>query len=179
MMSIGRRITTAALCALLTASPLVGCASTAQKADDDAAKLEEMYKELEQETEFRGKKVPYSRQGAYTLTFGEGDLLPFGQDPTAEAGASNDAEANNAEANSANANNGEMGSEGGAAQQQGEKAQKRQRRRPGDRAGQKAQQQPKPQQPKPQQQQQKVEVTPAHVERALDDGAFIYSPADD
>ena len=32
---------------------------------------------------------------------------------------------------------------------------------------------------KPQQQQQKVEVTPAHVERALDDGAFIYSPADD
>ena len=33
--------------------------------------------------------------------------------------------------------------------------------------------------PKPQQQQQKVEVTPAHVERALDDGAFIYSPADD
>ena len=33
--------------------------------------------------------------------------------------------------------------------------------------------------PKQQQRRQKVEVTPAHVERALDDGAFIYSPADD
>ena len=35
--------------------------------------------------------------------------------------------------------------------------------------------------PKPaqQQQQQKVVVTPEHIERALDDGAFIYSPADD
>ena len=30
-----------------------------------------------------------------------------------------------------------------------------------------------------QQQQQKVEVTPAHVERALDEGAFIYSPVDE
>lgn len=125
MMSIGRRITTAALCALLTASPLVGCASTAQKADNDAAKLEEMYKELEQQTEFRGKKVPYSRQGTYTLTFGEGDLLPFGQDPMASADANSaDANASNAEANAnnADASNGEMGTEGGAAQQQNEKA---------------------------------------------------------
>ena len=81
MMSIGKRITTAALCALLTASPLVGCASTAQKADSDAAKLEEMYKELEQQTEFRGKKVPYSRQGTYTLTFGEGGPAPLRPGP--------------------------------------------------------------------------------------------------
>lgn len=33
--------------------------------------------------------------------------------------------------------------------------------------------------PRPQQHQQKVVVTPAHVERALDEGAFIYSPADE
>lgn len=33
--------------------------------------------------------------------------------------------------------------------------------------------------PKQQQRRQKVEVTPAHIERALDEGAFIYSPADE
>jgi hypothetical protein len=33
--------------------------------------------------------------------------------------------------------------------------------------------------PKPRERRQKVVVTPAHVERALDEGAFIYSLADD
>ena len=80
MLFSGKKIVTAALCALLAASPLVGCAGNAKKADDAAAKKEEAYKEGE-EADFKGKRVPYSGQGTYTVTFGEADLLALGQDP--------------------------------------------------------------------------------------------------
>ena len=93
MTSVGKRAVTTALCALLAVSPLVGCASDAKKADDASAKKEEAFKEVE-EPEFKGKKVPYSRQGAYTVTFGEGDLLALDQDPyTGESLAAGDGEA--------------------------------------------------------------------------------------
>lgn len=111
--SIGTRIVAATLCTLLSISPLVGCASTAQNANNATTEQENMYKGGE-ETEFKGKKVPYSKQGAYTVTLGEGDFLPF-----EEGEAGSDANA------TAEKNKSEMGTEPNAnnvAEQQNEKA---------------------------------------------------------
>ena len=57
MRSVGKRVVTTALCALLAVSPLVGCASDAKKADSQSASSEEAYKEAE-ELEFRARRSP-------------------------------------------------------------------------------------------------------------------------
>ncbi len=75
MVSTGRRLVAVALSALLAVSPLVGCASTAQNANDEAAEQEDMVKEGEEEEGMPGKTVPYDSKGEYMVTLTEGDFI--------------------------------------------------------------------------------------------------------
>ncbi len=75
MVSTGRRLVAVALSAILAASPLVGCASTAQNANDEAAEQEDMVREGEEEEGMPAKTVPYSSDGEYVVTLKEGDFI--------------------------------------------------------------------------------------------------------
>ena len=70
--SKARKAITAALCALLATSPLLGCAGQAKKAQD--ASSSSMVKDAGEDIESQGKKVPYSKAGTYTVTLKEADF---------------------------------------------------------------------------------------------------------
>ena len=60
--SKARQAVTAALCALLATSPLLGCASNAQQAQN-ATSADSMVTDADEDIESQGKKVPFSKAG--------------------------------------------------------------------------------------------------------------------
>ena len=73
MTTASKHLVAGALCAILTVSPLMGCASTTPNAGNATVQQDELDKEGE-DVESKGKKIPYSRQGEYTVTLGESDF---------------------------------------------------------------------------------------------------------